>query len=117
MQYLVQPADARDDPFDITGTALTTDELAVPDPDIRPSRMRKSGLSPLFLLGREEIAIAAFVTAGNLLSLFYMSLPQNRCTVLRDMLRSRLSPAQSSNSCQPSFSTFSRSFSSFSSAG
>jgi len=36
---------------------LTTDELAVSQPAIRQDRMRKSGLSPLFLLRREEYFI------------------------------------------------------------
>jgi hypothetical protein len=40
----------RDDPFDLAGTVLTTDELAAAYSGIRQSRMRKSGRCPLFLL-------------------------------------------------------------------
>lgn len=55
----------RDDPFNLTGATLTTDELAVSQPAIRQDRMRKSGLSPLFLLRRERYYILAFVIAGD----------------------------------------------------
>ncbi|APO65794.1 hypothetical protein IE4872_CH00121 [Rhizobium gallicum] len=37
-------------PFDcVPEQALTTDELAAPEPGVRPVRMRKSGQCPLFL--------------------------------------------------------------------
>jgi hypothetical protein len=54
MQVFRMAGYGRDDPFSLTGTMLTTDELAVSQPAIRQDRMRKSGLSPLFLLRREE---------------------------------------------------------------
>ncbi len=77
----------RDDPSSLTGTTLTTDELAASGPAIRQDRMRKSGPSPLFLLRRERYCIHG-ICHGRRFAVFCfrMSLLQNRCTPLRDML-------------------------------